>query len=98
MSVVSPRIGAVAALCALLCVVSSTADAAGGTPIRLGITASVGNPVADYPRLFAGARAAARSINAHGGIGGRPIQILTCNNHGDGIQEVACARKLVGHG
>jgi len=98
MSPVRPRVGAVAALCALLCVASSTAAAAGGSPIRLGITASVGNPSADYPHLFAGARAAARSINARGGIDGRRVEILTCNNHGDGAQEVACARKLVGHG
>jgi len=98
MSLVRPRIGAVAALCALLCVASSTAAAAGGSPIRLGITASVGNPSADYPHLFAGARAAARSINARGGVGGRPLQILTCNNHGDGDQEVACARKLIAQG
>lgn len=45
------------------------------------------------PGMPAFARAYARWINAKGGINGRKLNVLTCNDHNDSVDAAKCARR-----
>ncbi|MFD8234991.1 ABC transporter substrate-binding protein [Streptomyces sp. NPDC059696] len=47
------------------------------------------------PGMPAFARAYARWINANGGINGRKLTVLTCNDHNDSVAAAKCARRAV---
>jgi ABC-type branched-subunit amino acid transport system substrate-binding protein len=47
------------------------------------------------PGMPAFARAYARWINAQGGINGRKLNVLTCNDHNDSVAAAKCARRAV---
>ncbi|GAA1851353.1 hypothetical protein GCM10009836_34160 [Pseudonocardia ailaonensis] len=78
---------------------AATAGGAGvsGEPVKIGVIAPV-NASISYPDVPAAAKAAARSLNAKGGINGRPIEIVYCNDRFEANQAAACARQLVGEG
>jgi ABC-type branched-subunit amino acid transport system substrate-binding protein len=46
----------------------------------------------NMPGMPATARAYARWVNAHGGLGGRKLRVLTCNDHNDRVGAAKCAR------
>ncbi|GGQ93923.1 lipoprotein [Streptomyces flaveolus] len=50
------------------------------------------------PGMPAFARAYARWVNAHGGLGGRRLNVLTCNDHNDSVAAAKCARRAVKEG
>jgi ABC-type branched-subunit amino acid transport system substrate-binding protein len=64
-----------------------------GAPIKIMTDATVGNAVSDNPGVFSSAKAAAEAINAEGGVKGRPIEIITCNNRLTANGAAACARQ-----
>jgi branched-chain amino acid transport system substrate-binding protein len=79
---------------------SDPAEELTGEPIRVmqiaQITdAATGTPT---PEVLAGAEAAAASINAAGGIDGRPIEVLSCDDMNDTNQAADCARQAVEEG
>jgi ABC-type branched-subunit amino acid transport system substrate-binding protein len=47
------------------------------------------------PGMPAMARAYARWVNANGGINGRKLKVLTCNDHNDTVAAAKCARRAV---
>jgi ABC-type branched-subunit amino acid transport system substrate-binding protein len=47
------------------------------------------------PGMPAFARAYARWVNAHGGINGRELNVVTCNEHNDSVAAAKCARQAV---
>ncbi|MEU7584527.1 ABC transporter substrate-binding protein [Streptomyces sp. NPDC041068] len=47
------------------------------------------------PGVPAMAQAYARWVNAHGGLGGRELKVLTCNDHNDPVGAADCAREAV---
>ncbi|MEU6006255.1 ABC transporter substrate-binding protein [Streptomyces sp. NPDC047453] len=47
------------------------------------------------PGMPAMARAYARWVNSHGGIAGRKLNVLTCNEGNDGVAAAKCARRAV---
>ncbi|MGW5237059.1 ABC transporter substrate-binding protein [Streptomyces nodosus] len=47
------------------------------------------------PGMPAMAKAYERWVNAHGGLGGRKLHVLTCNDHNDYIGAAKCARLAV---
>ncbi|MEV1020357.1 ABC transporter substrate-binding protein [Streptomyces sp. NPDC050264] len=49
----------------------------------------------NMPGMPAMAQAYARWVNAHGGIGGRQLKVLTCNDHNDSVEAAKCARSAV---
>jgi ABC-type branched-subunit amino acid transport system substrate-binding protein len=68
----------------------------GPTPVRIGsLISAAGLGLNDYQAAF---RAAERSINAHGGIRGRPVVVEVCDDRNDPNLAQACARQLVAHG
>ncbi|MEV6314836.1 ABC transporter substrate-binding protein [Streptomyces sp. NPDC051776] len=68
-----------------------------GPPVKVGIitsaTSAVGGAVFTGPRD--GARAYFDVLNASGGINGRPVQVLTCDDGGSGIGNNECVHRLV---
>ncbi|MFE2045652.1 ABC transporter substrate-binding protein [Streptomyces sp. NPDC059477] len=50
------------------------------------------------PGMPAFASAYARWINANGGLGGRKLRVLTCNDNNDSVGAAACARRAVKEG
>jgi ABC-type branched-subunit amino acid transport system substrate-binding protein len=57
-----------------------------------------GDPIAQHPEVGAGAEAAAKAINATGGINKHPVKIITCDIHDSATQEQACAQEAVSDG
>ncbi|NBE51154.1 ABC transporter substrate-binding protein [Streptomyces boluensis] len=49
----------------------------------------------NVPGMPALARAYARWTNAHGGLNGRKLKVLTCNDHNDSVGAAKCARRAV---
>jgi branched-chain amino acid transport system substrate-binding protein len=65
-----------------------------GAPIKIGQIVPVGGQV-DYPDMRAAAAGAVKGINASGGVGGRPLELVFCNEGNSPNAAAACARKLV---
>lgn len=78
---------------------AATGGAAGGSgsTIKIGVIASVDAAIS-YPDAPAAAEGAARDLNESGGINGRQIQIVFCNDNFDANQAATCARNLVADG
>jgi ABC-type branched-subunit amino acid transport system substrate-binding protein len=54
-----------------------------------------GTSATNKPGMPAFARAYARWINASGGLKGRKLKVLTCNEHNDTVSAAKCARRAV---
>lgn len=65
-----------------------------GPAISIGLLAPTGTSAGNYDDDLAGAMAAARALNAAGGIKGHPIKIDYCNEDNNVNQAAACARQL----
>ncbi|MGP4044196.1 ABC transporter substrate-binding protein [Streptomyces sp. 2A115] len=52
-------------------------------------------PATNKPGMPAMALAYARWVNANGGINGRKLKVLTCNDHNDTVGAANCARRAV---
>src|SRR5690242_9878833 len=87
--------GAVAA-CASLAVgcgvVPGTTGGSGDDSIVVMTWAPEGTSATNKPGMPAFARAYARWINASGGLKGRKLKVLTCNEHNDTVSAAKCAR------
>lgn len=74
-----------------------TAHPSGGEPLRVGVITSATSPVGG--ETFTGPRDGARAyfdaLNAHGGIDGRRVEVLTCDDGGSGVGNNACVHELV---
>ncbi|MFE0173877.1 ABC transporter substrate-binding protein [Streptomyces sp. NPDC059002] len=70
---------------------------AGGAPLRVGIITSATSPVGGS--AFTGPRDGAEAyfdrLNARGGIGGRKVEVRTCDDGGSGVGNNDCVHKLV---
>ena len=70
---------------------------ASGDPIRVGFINLEGGAVS-LPELRIGAETAAAYITEHGGINGRPLEIVPCNVDGTPEKSIDCANRLVSDG
>ncbi|WP_370416677.1 ABC transporter substrate-binding protein [Streptomyces fradiae] len=74
-----------------------TANPSGGEPLRIGIITSATSPVGG--EAFTGPRDGAlayfAALNARGGLDGRRIEVLTCDDGGSGVGNNACVHRLV---
>lgn len=66
-------------------------------PVRVGIIASETSPVggAAFTGPRDGARAYFDALNAQGGLGGRKVEVLTCDDGGSGVGNTECVHRLV---
>jgi ABC-type branched-subunit amino acid transport system substrate-binding protein len=69
-----------------------------GDPIKIGVIYTEGVAGTDNPTLLGGAEAAAGYLGTKDGIGGRPVEIVGCNDKADPAEDVACANKFVDEG
>src|ERR1700683_298966 len=97
-------IGCVAAMTVLVPMVlvassdPSSAAEAKGAPIPVVIIGAISSPAFSVPEQVGGADAAAKAINASGGINGRPIEVQSCNDMGTPNLSTSCAEKAVSSG
>ncbi|MFI5689170.1 ABC transporter substrate-binding protein [Streptomyces sp. NPDC051636] len=84
---------ACASLAAGCGVVPGTTGGSGDGPIKVMTWAPDGTDATNKPGMPAMALAYARWINAHGGINGRELKVLTCNDHNDSVGAARCARR-----
>ncbi|MEU9590346.1 ABC transporter substrate-binding protein [Streptomyces sp. NPDC048219] len=93
--------GALAACASLVTgcgVVPGVTGGAGDDPITVMTWAPTDTGATNKPGMPAFARAYARWVNAHGGLGGRRLNVLTCNDHNDSVAAAKCARRAVKEG
>ncbi|MFC8510885.1 ABC transporter substrate-binding protein [Streptomyces sp. NPDC057411] len=69
----------------------------GGEPLRVGIITSATSPVggAAFTGPRDGARAYFDTLNARGGIDGRKVEVVTCDDGGSGVGNNACVHRLI---
>ncbi|MFH9430576.1 ABC transporter substrate-binding protein [Streptomyces sp. NPDC017615] len=88
--------GALAACAALTAgcgTVPGTGGGAGDGTVTVMTWAPERTGATNKPGMPATARAYARWINRHGGVGGRTLTVLTCNEHNDSVGAAKCARR-----
>ncbi|MFD7550742.1 ABC transporter substrate-binding protein [Streptomyces sp. NPDC059816] len=83
-----------AALAAGCGVLPGTSDGS-DSPITVMTWAPENTRATNLPGVPAMARAYARWVNAEGGIAGRELKVITCNDHNDSGGAAACARRAV---
>ncbi|MBB6415347.1 ABC transporter substrate-binding protein [Streptomyces sp. AK010] len=74
-------------------VVPGTTGDVGDDTITVMTWAPQGTKATNKPGMPAFAQAYARWINAAGGINGRKLNVLTCNDHNDSVDAAKCARR-----
>jgi branched-chain amino acid transport system substrate-binding protein len=72
-----------------------TGTAAAGDPIKVMTIAAVNYNGPSYANITTTATLAGKWFNAHGGIAGRPVQVITCDEQGDANKLAACGRQAV---
>ncbi len=93
--------GALAACASLVAgcgIVPGVTGGAGDDPITVMTWAPQDTGATNKPGMPAFAQAYARWINKQGGINGRELTVLTCNDHNDSIAAAKCARQAVKEG
>lgn len=76
-------------------VIPGTAEDGRDDPITVMTWAPEKTKATNKPGVPAMAQAFARWVNAHGGIDGRELKVLTCNDHNDPVGAADCAREAV---
>lgn len=66
-----------------------------GTPVKTMTITSLDSQGPVYPNIANTAEYFEKWVNQHGGIGGRPLQVDVCDEHGKPNDAAACARKAV---
>ncbi|KOU77671.1 lipoprotein [Streptomyces sp. MMG1533] len=79
-------------------VVPGATGGSGDDPIKVMTWAPQDTGATNKPGMPAFAQAYARWINAQGGINGRKLTVLTCNDHNDSVAAAKCARRAVKEG
>jgi ABC-type branched-subunit amino acid transport system substrate-binding protein len=79
-------------------VVPGAAGGSGDDPIKVMTWAPENTNTTNKPGMPAFAKAYARWINARGGLGGRKITVLTCNDHNDSVTAARCAQRAADEG
>ena len=74
---------------------SSGAAKPTGTPIKLGIIVPIQDTVVSEPWIAQGAKIGVAAVNAAGGIDGRPLQLIVCDDQYTPQQAGVCAQKLL---
>ena len=64
-----------------------------GEPIKVMTEAPVDSQVAPYPNIPGAAEVFEQWINERGGIAGRPLEVIICDDRADAAEAANCARK-----
>jgi ABC-type branched-subunit amino acid transport system substrate-binding protein len=79
-------------------IVPGATGGSGDDPIKVMTWAPQDTTATNKPGMPAFAQAYARWINAKGGINGRKLTVLTCNDRNDSVGAARCARRAVKEG
>jgi ABC-type branched-subunit amino acid transport system substrate-binding protein len=74
---------------------ASSGTAPRGEPIEIGVLGTIESTIVSYPEVKDAALATGKAINAAGGVGGRPVEIVICNDDFDPNIAATCAQNLV---
>ncbi len=66
-----------------------------GPPLTLGFVTVEGSTLGSYPETRVAAQAAVNRANTVGGVGGRPLRLVTCATDGSPESSQNCANRLV---
>ncbi|MFD4877411.1 ABC transporter substrate-binding protein [Streptomyces sp. NPDC058420] len=88
-------LGACASLLAGCGVIPGVTGGSGGDSITVMTWAPWDTSATNKPGMPAMATAYAKWINKHGGINGRELKVLTCNDHNTNVSAAKCAREAV---
>ncbi len=77
---------------------TETSAAASGEPIKLMTVGPVEAPGFSIPSIPSGAQIAIDEINAAGGVNGRPLELITCNDENDPNVAAQCGQQAVDEG
>jgi ABC-type branched-subunit amino acid transport system substrate-binding protein len=86
---------ACASIAAACGIVPGTTGGSGDDSVTVMTWAPQNTSATNKPGMPAMARAYARWINSHGGLNGRKLNVLTCNDHNDYVSAAKCARIAV---
>jgi len=76
--------------------VLGTKNVAKGTPVKIGVISNGKTPTVDQSDETPVAQATAQWINQYqGGLGGHPIQLSICDDHGTAGEATDCANKMI---
>lgn len=89
---------ACASIAAACGVVPGTTVSSGDDPVTVMTWAPQNTNATNEPGMPAMAQAYARWVNAHGGLNGHELNVLTCNDHNDYVDAAKCARLAVKEG
>ncbi|MFF4352107.1 ABC transporter substrate-binding protein [Streptomyces sp. NPDC001530] len=76
-------------------VVPGATGGSGDDPVTVMTWAPEKTAATNKPGMPAMAKAYARWVNAHGGINGHQLKVLTCNDHNDYVDAAKCAQRAV---
>ncbi|MEU0075515.1 ABC transporter substrate-binding protein [Streptomyces sp. NPDC006332] len=79
-------------------VVPGVTGGSGDDPIKVMTWAPENTNATNKPGMPAFAKAYARWVNAHGGLNGHKITVLTCNDRNDSVAAARCAQRAVSEG
>jgi ABC-type branched-subunit amino acid transport system substrate-binding protein len=91
-------IAASAILCPMFAGVGLASSSAASQPIKLGMISDVNNPYINFDHTVTAARAGILGINKSGGIDGRQVQLVFCNENVNASTAASCARQLASAG
>lgn len=91
-------LAACASLVAGCGVVPGTTGDTGDGPVTVMTWAPEKTAATNKPGMPAMAKAYARWVNANGGINGRELKVLTCNDHNETVTAAKCARRAADAG
>ncbi|MFJ6833092.1 ABC transporter substrate-binding protein [Streptomyces sp. NPDC091209] len=74
-------------------VIPGATGGSGDGPVKVMTWAPEKTNATNKPGMPALAKAYARWVNAHGGINGRKLEVLTCNDHNDSVAAAHCAER-----
>ncbi|MDN3023324.1 ABC transporter substrate-binding protein [Streptomyces sp. S.PB5] len=74
-------------------VIPGATGGSGDDPIKVMTWAPMGTEATNKPGMPAFAQAYARWINSRGGINGRKLTVLICNDHNDTVSAAKCAQR-----
>jgi branched-chain amino acid transport system substrate-binding protein len=74
---------------------SAASGSVSGSPIKVGVLYTDDNPLGTSPEIKYAALAAQSYINAHGGYGGHPVQVVSCNGKNNPTNDAQCAQQFI---
>lgn len=89
-----PKVAASVAVCAFLVTTGSAADI-----VKIGVQAPITGKYANEGQsIDNGVRLVVEQINAKGGLLGKQVEVVSCDDEGKAQKAAICARKLVNEG